>query len=75
MVGWMNPMSVRETCNAATLWNKKYKTEYKVDENDMGKFTLSKQFKLYNLVDNVRFGESWVVLDDGLNGGTGGWGR
>ena len=32
MVGWMNPMSVRETCNDATIWNKKNKTKYKVDE-------------------------------------------
>ena len=47
----------------------------KVLENDMRKFTLSKQYKLYNLVDNVRFGKSWVVFDDGLNGGTGSWGR
>merc|ERR1712150_235438 len=30
---------------------------------------------LNNLVDNVRFGESWVVLDDGLDSLAGSWGR
>merc|ERR1711894_309089 len=29
---------------------------------------------LNNLVDNVRFGESWVVLDDGLDSLAGSWG-